>query len=723
MENDKRKGSLRQWLGSANTSMQNLLQSDQRQHQDQYLATFDDMEDLLKPLDGSYDDLIIADRAAGWERLKMLLLIWTRRIILYVIGPTPQLWVLLFILGCVMAIVSFSINYTINLLFLLRSYVDELTPFYAINYVLWIIWSLFFLTISFICVRLSPQSAGSGIPEMKHILSGMPLNDMLTLRTLAGKVVGLITAFAGGLSVGTEGPFIHISSIIANQLLRMPVFWRIRSYNAIKLQVLAAACAVGVTTSLGAPIGGLLFSVEVVSTYYLVDNLWKSFFASLCGAVVIRFASLAGSFGLLILFNNNFEMRTYDLPELVLFSIVGIVGGMLGGALVRFIELFVYMSISVPFLKSPTGHYGRVVLAGAVIALLSFNFPMLRNEYTETIEFLLKGGILDNWYTPMFLLFGKFIVIIFSLSITGLACGLYTPIFILGAIYGRLCGEILVPLFPGFDLSPSAYAIVGAASLCAGSTHTISSAVVVMEVTGQLKLAIPLILCVLCADVVGHIMSKGIYDTLLVQKGIEPITLKPALDHSKQSAVDVMIPIQKMSLMNTSTTGRQAVMLLRSCRHSSFPIVDQDDRTLFLGTVQRFDIVQYLLRHGVNWVSINLAQVPSMDEETVAAYVNREEERGSSSSDTDEDDDSPPPVLDALLPFTFPSSAQYKMPQNIIRSHGLLVDTQQFQMPPQFSVTKVHFTFTMLGLGHAFVVDRGMLLGVITRKGLLQGYK
>lgn len=42
--------------------------------------------------------------------------------------------------------------------------------------------------------------------------------------------------------------------------------------------MLAASVAIGVVATFGAPIGGVLFSIEVTSTYYFVSNLWKTFF-------------------------------------------------------------------------------------------------------------------------------------------------------------------------------------------------------------------------------------------------------------------------------------------------------------------------------------------------------------------------------------------------------------------------------------------------------------
>lgn len=47
----------------------------------------------------------------------------------------------------------------------------------------------------------------------------------------------------------------------------------------------ATACAAGVAATFGAPFGGVLFSIEVTSTYYLVSNLWKGIFCSLVGTL------------------------------------------------------------------------------------------------------------------------------------------------------------------------------------------------------------------------------------------------------------------------------------------------------------------------------------------------------------------------------------------------------------------------------------------------------
>lgn len=65
------------------------------------------------------------------------------------------------------------------------------------------------------------MAAGSGIPEIKTILSGFVIPNFLDLKVLVVKGVGAIFAVATGMCLGKEGPFVHISTcvgyLVANQ--------------------------------------------------------------------------------------------------------------------------------------------------------------------------------------------------------------------------------------------------------------------------------------------------------------------------------------------------------------------------------------------------------------------------------------------------------------------------------------------------------------------------
>ena len=178
------------------------------------------------------------------------------------------------------------------------------------------------------------QITGSGLPEMKSILSGVVLPRYLSFRTYLAKLVGLLFGIAGGLSIGMEGPFVHLSAIIANQLSKVKIFERIRKNEALRFQMLSAGCAVGISTVFGAPIGGVLFAIEKTTTYVLVQNIWKSLFAATVGALI---AKLGGESGLYAMFATSFPSNPYQLWELLPHTFIGIIFGYLGGMWVRFV--------------------------------------------------------------------------------------------------------------------------------------------------------------------------------------------------------------------------------------------------------------------------------------------------------------------------------------------------------------------------------------------------
>lgn len=119
------------------------------------------------------------------------------------------------------------------------------------------------------------QAAGSGIPEIKTILSGFVIHGYLGVRVLVVKSVGLALSVASGLSLGKEGPFVHIASCIGNIISRFTL--KYENNEAKRREILSAACAAGVAVAFGAPIGGTLFSLEEVSYFFPAKVMWRRY--------------------------------------------------------------------------------------------------------------------------------------------------------------------------------------------------------------------------------------------------------------------------------------------------------------------------------------------------------------------------------------------------------------------------------------------------------------
>ena len=93
---------------------------------------------------------------------------------------------------------------------------------------------------------------------------------------------------------------------------------------AKKREILSAASAAGMSVAFGAPIGGVLFSLEQVSYYFPDKVMWHSFVCAMVAAVSLQFMNPFRT-GKLVLWQVAYERNWHDF-ELWSFVLIGIVG-------------------------------------------------------------------------------------------------------------------------------------------------------------------------------------------------------------------------------------------------------------------------------------------------------------------------------------------------------------------------------------------------------------
>ena len=137
---------------------------------------------------------------------------------------------------------------------------------YIFNYLGYITISAGYATLAATYVKtIAPYAYGSGIPEIKTILSGYIIRGFLGFPTLIVKTIGTMLCVGAGLSVGMEGPTVHIACCVGNAFASLSR--KFRNNEARKRVMLSASVAAGVAVAFIAPIGGVLFSFEEVSSY------------------------------------------------------------------------------------------------------------------------------------------------------------------------------------------------------------------------------------------------------------------------------------------------------------------------------------------------------------------------------------------------------------------------------------------------------------------------
>lgn len=233
--------------------------------------------------------------------------------------------------------------------------------------------------------------------------------------------------------------------------------------------------------------------------------------------------------------------------ELLSFAALGGACGLLSAAFVMLLSRVLALRQELQLSKLPKLRYLSAAVVAVLCGSVSFMSSYLRAGDHDVINALFSsrhfaGGATDvdddavpSAPTPdeerwelMWGLPSPFVTLFLWLFLRGLLtplsialpipCGLFTPLFALGACFGRLWGEIAHALFPTFGIVPGAYAVVGAAALTSGATHTLSTSVIVFELTGQLHHMLPVLVAVLVAYAVAGTFAASVYDVRLLSR-------------------------------------------------------------------------------------------------------------------------------------------------------------------------------------------------------------
>ncbi len=178
---------------------------------------------------------------------------------------------------------------------------------------------------------------------MKTILGGVVKPVLLSKKLIIAKFLGVILSLVGGLSVGKEGPFVHISAAIADQLMRLSIFNHVRRQDGKRLEVIACACASGVSSTFGAAFGGVLFSIEFTASAYRVKNLPKACLTSVIALVALLF--LGGSRQLARFPTGSGDeivsaaVHSPNACEVLGFALIGVLCGLSGALFVTLVQV------------------------------------------------------------------------------------------------------------------------------------------------------------------------------------------------------------------------------------------------------------------------------------------------------------------------------------------------------------------------------------------------
>ncbi|CAH8505410.1 unnamed protein product [Schistosoma margrebowiei] len=617
--------------------------------------------------------------------------------------------------------------YSWSRLFMNKDPTGEYPDAYFVGYIFYIIYAVLFALVCVFLVRMfAPYACGSGIPEIKTILGGFIIRGYLGKWTLLIKSIGMILGVSAGLNLGKEGPMVHMAACVGNIFAHF--FPKYGQNEAKKREILSASAAAGVAVAFGAPIGGVLFSLEEASYYFPMKTMFRSFFCAMVSANVLRILNPYGSDNM-IMFYVDYQAQ-WHVMELIPFALLGLLGGIFG-------TVFNRANLYVCRLRKTTwlGKYPvrEVLIVTLITAVLSFPHTYLRMNTSELIKLLVSrcspgsDFSLCNYHyntsnpmtkvyqnypagpslsTAMVLLaialILKLILTVFTFGIK-VPTGLFIPSLAAGAIMGRMLGiatEQLVVAYASHPfivkmckssqpcINPGLYAMVGAAATLGGVTRmTISLVVVMLELTGGLNYIIPLMIAAMVSKWTGDRLTNGsIYEEHIRLNDYPYLGSYDELDNTLVAA-DVMHPRRDSNsplyvVTQYDMTVGDLDQLVSRCDVKGFPVVVSQDYPYLVGWVSRREL---------RWA------------------LDRERKY-----DSNIVDDSP--VHFATFQQVYADDNQELTPVNLQNIVDLSPTTVSDHTPME---TVLDF-FKKLGLRQIIVTRNGCPLGVLTKKDILR---
>lgn len=416
---------------------------------------------------------------------------------------------------------------------------------------------------------LAREAKGHGVPEVMAAIAFK--GGIIRPRVVVVKALASAICIGSGGSVGREGPIVQIGSAIGS------VIGQIFRVNTQRLKTfVACGTAGGIAATFNAPIGGVLFALEVILGQFSGNHLISVIVSAVMAASISRvFLGDVPAFAVP-------AYPLHNLWELLLYAVLGITCGFFGMIYIR--TLYKFEDLFDTLRGIP--EYVKPVLGGLIIGTIGFFYPQIFGVGYETIELALAGKLVLS----MTALLAVLKLLATSITIgSGGSGGVFAPGLFMGAMLGSTLGIIFHQVWPNIAVVPAAYALVGMGAVFAGSAQApITAIIMLFEMSNDYHIILPLMIaCIISAAVTRGLYPANIYTVKLIRRGLD-------IDAARYPDVFRNITVSEAMTKNVQSipsklTVAQAYREVKDSPHRGFPVIDEKGR--LVGIVTSYELV------------------------------------------------------------------------------------------------------------------------------------
>jgi CIC family chloride channel protein len=392
------------------------------------------------------------------------------------------------------------------------------------------------LVIALLTRFVFPNVRGSGINQTKAAL--YIHNGYISFRTVIGKFLLSALAIGSGHSLGPEDPSLQIGAGVASLISRR------FGMSKEKLRIFAPiGAAAGLAAAFNAPISAILFVIEEVIGQWSAAVLGSIVLAAVSSVVVAR-----SFWGAEPMFRIP-AVTLRDPRELLAYAALGVAGGF---AALVFAKSLSYLR---PRLRSQPewSQMLQPALAGLLVGGIGyFGLTQVMGAGYQAIDQAMHSQF--AWRMLLVLALFKIIATTLSFS-SGTPGGMFAPTLFIGAMLGAAVGSFEKIYFPHLTGSIGSYALVGMGVLFAAFLRApLTSVFMVLEVSGNYSIVLPVILANTIAYVISRVLQPvPIFEEFTHQDGLYLPSMEELREESNLRLEDALQPVTVPVLQGSET--------------------------------------------------------------------------------------------------------------------------------------------------------------------------
>lgn len=511
--------------------------------------------------------------------------------------------------------------------------------------------------------------------------------------------------------------------------------------------MISAAAAAGITLALGSPFGGVMFSMEVTSSIYLVKNLVKAFS---CATLCIIFSKIfnAASINMNLFISEKIEPLN-DTADLCFFIILGVLCGLIGALLSTIVSRLAYIRKK-SNIKLLTNRFTYALICAIIISSITFTLKplMIYDRYMlsyifntklpKDIKYLDEMNHNFRAVELLVLFFFKVLITVLSLTIN-MPVGIFAPFFLIGGYFGKFYANLIRYVFTISE--ESIYSMVGAACVMSGATHSISSVIIIFELTGQSSYIIPLLISCLVSNLTAQAISTSFFDVFLLMKNLPHL---PSIKSSKVYSYNAKLLMSNNIypiMLNEINIINSLELLFKMPKKYAFSIPVVDENNIIKHTIRPRKLAKYIYHLFENF---KLNYEPEIQNKIylVISFIRRklgkkfpsfwqylkynfkklfnsEVEKLRLKTQKEINEQEQKINLEFLKELSKTDNLilkhEIQIEDNIINS-----ERSAFTIDVNYPYLKLQFLFTFLNVSHLYVYENGSLAGIITKEDFVR---